>query len=725
MNSWLGAGASKAQRLASRALKQAIAGAGALDAQTVPVVLFAYAVLTIVVTYPVSLKVFTELAGRTDVYEYTWELWWAKRSVIDLHTNPADVVALYHPYGAHHPVLWLDVYLMWTSLPLVTVFGPLVAYNVQFLSSYLLTGFTTYLLCYSLTKKHWPSFVGGVIFAFSPWRSGRAAHGQLSLVLTHWLPLYVLFLIKVFKRPNLRNALLCGFFLALSVFSGFQHVAHFVIPATTVFLVYQHFANRRLLYSLGFMKNLGLALGLAAAMIAPFYLPVLQAWMAGELDYFRRFGLLTHAAPLLSFVVPPPTQLLAERIEPLRVLAQELLPKSYDVVYVGVVPMALAVYGAIRKKTTVWMILAASSAVLALGPLLRVGRDLVEYSIAGKTGFVLLPGALLTGLPFYEWVRDPSRFGELTVFCVAVMACYGVLTLSRTTRRRAVQLGMMSAMLMCILLDYSSFFPFPTEGPPIPEFYSALSRDSDDYGVLDVGPRIPHHRSMYFQTTHQHPIALGHMYRIPSEVRDYQRFLEQLLKPEPDIVNADGLRPILQQLDIRYVVLHKPSDAVTEEFIPFLTQSLGQPIYDDRWITAFDVPGSAATEGEELPLLMLGEQWHPIESIDGVPSRWMVNDATLYARVDREGPHQLALVAHPFGEPRHLQVFVNEELVEEYHVGGMQSYVTSPFVLKSGEWTPIRFSVPEGCEVPSEVRVEEADDRCLSMLFQQVSLDAS
>jgi hypothetical protein len=100
----------------------------------------------------------------------------------------------------------------------------------------------------------------------------------------------------------------------------------------------------------------------------------------------------------------------------------------------------------------------------------------------------------------------------------------------------------------------------------------------------------------------------------------------------------------------------------------------------------------------------------------------MVDDGVIYARVDAVGSYELALTAHPLGGPRHLQVFVGEELVEEYHVGGMQSYVTSPFWLGGGEWTPIRFHVPEGCEVPSEITSGQDDDRCLSMLFQQLDL---
>jgi len=693
-------------------------------ASTLISVLASYCLLTVVMTYPALPRALTEVAGGgTDIYGFMWLLWWAKRALIDLHVSTANVGVFYHPYGAHLPSLVADAHLMWTSVPLVTLFGPLVAYNVQLLSSYVLTGFTTYLLCYSLTKKHGLAFLGGVVFAFSPWRSGRAAHGELCLLITYWLPLYVMFLIRIFQKPNARNALFCGLFLALSVLSGFLHVAHFVIPVTVVFLVYHHFANRGVLYSVRFLKSFGAAVALAVAIVGPIYAPFLQGWAAGGLGYYHRFGVLSHSAPLLGLVVPPATHPVVERIEPLRLFAQELLPKYYYVVYVGVVPLALAVCAGWSKRTRIWVILAALSAVLALGPLLRVGGDWVEYSVAGKTGFMLLPGALLMKLPFYQWIRDPSRFGELTAFSIAVLACHGVSVLSRLVRGGAAQYALVGSIVACILIDCSSFVPFPTERIPIPQFYQSLAAESDVYGILDVGAGLADFQGMYFQTVHQHPIAEGFYSRVPYEARPYRRFLEQLVEPSGDIINTGGLATILQRLSIRYVVLHKLADTTTEGLKPFLAENLGEPVYEDDQIAAFAVPLiEPAGVSPDIPLLALGEQWHPIESIDGIPSRWMVNDGTLYVRAERDGPYQLAFVAHPFREPRHLQAFVSEDLIAEYHVGGMQSYVTPAFTLKSGEWTPIRFHVPEGCQVPSQVAEGQEDDRCLSMLFQDVEI---
>ena len=695
---------------------------GGLNWRTLATVLCAYTVLTVVFTHPVALNFLSQPAGSTDVYEYMWELWWAKRSLVDLQMSPADVTALYHPYGAYHPLLLLDAYLMLTSLPVVMLFSPAAAINFHLLSSFILTGFATYLLCYHLTRRHWPAFIGGAIFAFSPFRTDRAAHGVISMALTYWLPFYVLFFIRLFERPRMRSAIFCGIALGFSILSSFLHLAHFVVPLTVVFIAYQLFADRKRLYSPSFLRGVALALALACAMVLPAYLPLLGARLAGELDYFSRFGILSHSAALLSFVVPPSFHVVLSHVEPLLGAVQGLLPGRYYVVYVGVVGLALALLGLVLRQARLWAVLAVVSGVLALGPLLHVTRDLVEVTIGKDTGFVLMPGALLMKLPFYEWARGPARFAELTIFSLAIVASYGVLVLCGRLRRRIVRFAVVGGLLMLLLLDYAIFVPFPTQDVRTPAFYETVQADGGAYGVLDVGTESFNHEGMYFQIIHQHPIARGFIYRYPAGSHYYQEFLEQLMSPEDDIINAGQLVPILRELGIELVVLHKLSEATVEELRPFLSENLSEPVYQDEQIAAFAVPTGDATTAEDMPLLMLGALWHPLEKVGEVPSRWMVNDGVIYARVDTEGSYELALTAHPFGGPRHLQVFVGDDLLEEYQVGGMQSYVTSPFWLGGGEWTPIRFHVPEGCEVPSEVTSEQDDDRCLSMLFQQLDL---
>jgi hypothetical protein len=689
--------------------------------RTLLLVLAGYCALTAILTYPAVLHILAHPAGSTDAYEYVWELWWGKTALLDLRTNVANLTSLYYPQGAHHPVIWSDAYLFLLSIPLVLLSGPVLAYNVHFFASYVLTGFTTYLLCLALTKRHGASFVGGLVFAFAPIRSDHASHGMLSLMLTYWLPLYVLSLIRLFKKPRANNGLLCGIFLGLSVLSSPLHLLHFVIPFTLVFLLYQHFAARGRLYNAPFIRGFGLALAVAGAMVVLPYLPLLQTGGSGESSPLARQGILSHSADLLGFLVPPSSQVLVERVPVLSALVARIMPESGYTVYLGLVPVLLASLGVWRTRggARLWVILGLVGVVLSLGPLLRLGGRLVEYSVAGETGFVVLPGALLAELPFYSLIRAPGRFAEATMLSLAVLASCGISALFQAAGRRTLYSVLGIAAILAVCLEYASHLPFPVVDLPIPDFYETVRRDGKAYGIMDVGTETLNHQGMYYQTVHGHPIVRGYIYRLPPEVKPYLRFVDQLVQPEPDIVSHDNAVQILNQLNIGYVVLHKMYPSTVETFRPCLSQVMGGPVYEDEQIAAFAVPASEPTEVGGIPLVALGEQWHSMEYIDGVPSRWMVNDATLYVKAETEGSYQLALVVHPFREARHLQIFVNEELLEEYEVGGLQDYLTSPFVLKSDQWAVIRFHVPEGCEVPSEVIAGQTDARCLSMLFGQ------
>jgi len=710
-------------RAVSTVTRLAVVASRRLQERPLLTTLLVYSLLTVVFTYPVSLNIARNPAGSP---YFVWEVWWAKRCLIDLHADLGNLTSLYYPQGAYLPLLWTDLYSMVSSLPLVLLCGPLVAYNVHFLATYVLTGFTTYLLCYHLTRRQWPSFLGGLVFAFCSFRSHQAVHGHLNLMLTYWLPLYVLFLIRLFEKPGIRNAALCGIFLALSVLSSPLHAAHFLIPLTAVFFAYETVTERGWLRDSRLMIGLGVAFLVAVLLVGPLYVPLLIARATGGLEYLSRHGVLSQSVDLLAFFVPSPSQPLIQSVAPLSALVGALTPeRGYDPAYLGVAALVLALVAALKmgRKLALWWVLGATGAVLSMGPVLQVRGQVAYQTVADRVGLVLLPGALLTGLPFYDWIRAPDRFSELAMFAVAVLAAHGASVVLRASMHRAVRWLVAGVLTVLVPLELAPYFPFPISDRPVPEFYSTLADDGEEYAILDIGSR-GNHWGMYYQTVHKHPIVRGHCYRFPSEVKPYLAFLDQLVQPDADIVNQGRMTLVLNQLGIRYVVIHKLwllPDTVWE-FIPFLTQVMGSAVYEDDQIAAFTLKEAAGEGGADIPLLMLGERWHPIETVDGMPARWMVNDATLFVRVQRDGAYQLAFDAHPFREPRHLQTYVNENLIAEYHVGGMQSYVTPAFTLQTGEWTPVRFHVPEGCEVPGEVLEGAEDQRCLSMLFRAVDV---
>ncbi len=381
-----------------------------------------------------------------------------------------------------------------------------------------------------------------------------------------------------------------------------------------------------------------------------------------------------------------------------------------------------------------WVILALATAILALGPLLKAGGQLVRYNMEQESSYIVLPYALVKGLPFYEMGRTPARLVEPTMFAVAVLASYGIALVLARWRSLAFRTFLTACLALLILFEYLTIFPFPTGGEDVPTFYRDIARDSQDYALLDLplGPRVAHHYATYYQTVHQHKIVSGHIYRVPSVARVMFHFLGRLIGPTSglDIVAAptdEERLAVLNYSNIRYVVVHKSVMAVTDPgnekgLVSFLRSLLGEAIYEDEKIVVSPVP--ITPQGGKAPpaLLTIGENWHAPEVLDGTLARWVSDQAQLYMMAPVGQRYRLNFSALSFHQPRHLEVLVDGQAVSEFEIDtSMQDWATGEFALGEN-WGVVRFRVREGCQKPTEVLPDSGDGRCLSVLFQGVRL---
>jgi len=696
--------------------------------KTFPLIITLYILLTLVMTYPLVTRITTEIGGyeHKDAFEALWLLWWPKKSLLDLRASPANLTLQHYPFGAYHPLLLLNLYLFLSSFPFNLVLPPVIAYNFHLLLSYVLSGLSTYLLCHFLTKDKTASFLGGLVFAFSPFRSARAADGHLVLTDTFWFPLYALFLFRLMEQPSRRNGLLCGVYLGLSLLVTPIHTAHFTLPFTIIFLCYHALARRRPLFNRNFVRAFAIALGVAAIAIAPFYLPFLKALLAGSLKYLRaRVIEPWFSADLLDFLVPPRTHILVKNIGPLHDLVVRLMPEppfEERVVYAGIFPLILATLAARRDraKAGFWVILGALCGLLALGPTLRVGGQEVQCSLWGTSRPITLPYALLQKLPLYD--RVPARQDMTVMLCLGVLVSQGVATLRKIRHARLRNTVVGCALAALMLLEYAAVFPFPTAKVQIPEFYHAIASDERDYGILDLGTGKSHNRAKLFQTVHQHGIVAFYINRVLPEGQFTDKLIEQLFTPSVKIIGGSDPIQLLGQMRVRYVVLHKdPTYPEAWNYLPTIMELLGKPVYEDFQIAAWEIPLTTAGTSD-APVAVFGRGWHPVETVEGKPARWMEMGGEILVKAFSTRRYRLEARVEPFHPPKNLWVLVNKERVDEFHLDGPTKVVTKPFTLHEEGINSLGLFVPEGCERPSELFPGNEDDRCLSVLVQEMEL---
>jgi hypothetical protein len=175
-------------------------------------------------TWPLILHLDSSVIGpfRNDNYEYIWKIYWIKHALFDLHQSPWLAPEIYYPDGyllAYGEITPLHTF--W-GLPITLLVGEVASYNLFILISTILSGYFTYLWLWSLTGSRGASLLGGLIFAFCPYRMARIA-GHLPLVSTEGLPLFFLSVERFLGQQRPRYAFLAGLGNAISALSSWYY----------------------------------------------------------------------------------------------------------------------------------------------------------------------------------------------------------------------------------------------------------------------------------------------------------------------------------------------------------------------------------------------------------------------------------------------------------------------------------------------------------------------
>src|SRR5574341_794898 len=225
--------------------------------------LVAYLLLAIVLTYPLILHLTTHVGGDgSDDPTLAWNLWWVPYAALNLNTSPIYTNYMFYPIGlnlAFYKLTYLNAFL---SIPIQFAFNVIAATNVNLLLSFALGGFGTYLLVkYLFHSVNWrgqttplqtlSAFAAGALYAFSSNKMLYASLGQFNIASSHWIPFYVLFLLKLTAvrpaphalRRAIRLGFLLGLFLLFHALSEFIY-ASFLIIFTGLYLVYWFIANQ-------------------------------------------------------------------------------------------------------------------------------------------------------------------------------------------------------------------------------------------------------------------------------------------------------------------------------------------------------------------------------------------------------------------------------------------------------------------------------------------------
>jgi len=533
---------------------------------------------------------------------------------------------------------------------------------------------------------------------------------------------------------------------------NFVHTAHFVLIFTVCWLLYLFVSRRELMLSSQFLKNAGLAFGVAALLALPFFVPYSISEINGSMHFIVSGGASQFTTTPVSFLVPshrhPLIQALGLRDE----ISELLAPMAVESwAYVGLLPLFLAVWGLLknRAKAGFWAVYAVVSIVLSMGPFLRIGRNLVVIDrIDGIDVLLPLPYVLLRVIPLFKMGRTPGRIAIGTPLALSVMVSLGVVRVEAWMKRfRGKWMWLVIPLCtLVILCEYCVAWPYPCAAAPVPDFYKQVSEEEGNFSIIDYPLNTATSRralslnqALYYQTVHEKPIAGGRVWRLNADAVGKIVLMNNLVAPDdqavPDIFvgkRSDREKvEWLSELRFRYLVLHKypegnlnqnrRSTQTVETEKRYFSTLFSEPIYEDELIAVFLVPSTDGFSTETQPLAVPTDGWNHTEGGSEVDVfRWMEQEGSLLVQSPAADTYRLSFTAHAYDHPREINLLVNGKTVYTTTVDTERKFLTPAFTLQEGT-NSLTFRAAQPCDSPADVFPGSRDTRSLSVSLSQMA----
>ncbi len=602
------------------------------------IVLSIFIMLAAVMTWPLIFHLSDSLVGYKDADQVAkvWGFWYSKEAITH-GSNPAYFSSLAYPDGYYSPIRQAGLTMHILLLPVEVMFSPVVAYNLGFLLTYILTGVVGYYLCKDITGHRAAALFGGVMIMVFPSRVAQAVAGHVETSNLAFPLLYLMFLRRTILSPSIKNAVWTGTAFALACMLHLTLPVYVMLPLSAFLVpVMLSILRKGDFFNWEVWKMLLIGAGIALAIMLPFYIPMIRLSINPP-NYVVEGGasLPALSTDLLGFITPSPDNPVLTALglvpEQTREVMGFFLPEI--TAYLGLVPLAFAVLSLIRgrEESRGWLLIGLAAMLLSLGPALKVWGGLIPSPWSPEQP-LMLPYALLTKLPVFSLGRTPGRFNLVTGMALTVVASDGVRVFLENARPWKTITISLAALIM--LTEYLYVFPMEVYPVSEPAAVRRLASMTPDGALLNVpvGNRYTAHYAIFYQTSHSWPIMDGYSDREIPNRPGVLELLDWLTQPAPyeDIVAHPGpetVRSVLAEQGISYVLLNQRFTSEAQAYNQVLQGSLGTPVAGDDEFVLYQVMGAP---GPAEPVIALaGDGWSEVSLENGAASRYLDGSAQL------------------------------------------------------------------------------------------------
>lgn len=464
-----------------------------------------YLVLSCMYAWRTVVHFTTHLAGHGgDGFQNLWNMWWFERALLD-GANPWFTPMLHHPHGTTLLFHTLSPFNCTLALPFDWMFGQPAAYNLVFLFSFAASGFTMYLLARELFEHRLGAFLAGCVFTFSHYHFAHA-QGHLNLTAMEWTPLYLLGLVRVWRRRRLSDGVLMGLALALATFCDVYYALFGLATALLAALVQlvrrpREALARPVLYATGLGAGVYLATGgiLLIAMLAAH----------ATTEFMPTHDARYWSADLQAFFVPGWISAYGGWFESIN--ARWTGNSAECCQYLGFSVLALCVmavaWRAGGRRPWAWVGLGAVGLVMSLGPRLHWGGGILEG--------IPLPFDLVTWVfPPLEMSGAPIRWHFLALVATAVLAGGGAAMLYEKLGHKSLGPVRLATpvVLLANLVVLVELAPHWIDARLVhqPDFIEEIKESPGELVVYDLGDD---NAALLRQIGHEHRMMGGYISR--------------------------------------------------------------------------------------------------------------------------------------------------------------------------------------------------------------------
>ncbi len=456
-------------------------------------------------TFPFVGRMSDHLPGDLgDPCKFVWVLNWNLEAFL---SAPLEIYQAnnYYPYPralAYEDSLFAPALMV---LPLRMVTGnPVLLYNIQFLTTFILSGYFVSLLARSLGGNIPASVLAGLFFAYCPYRWFHVGH--LNLLNCQWIPLLLWSVHRYFRTWQGRFLVLGGLsYLLLITSSGYYGI--YTVPAVSIVIGGEALLHRGQLR----WKHFGQA-GVVLILVFLISVVIMYPYLANSrkgntVREMKEIRYYSAGAESYARVCNTNTGLLKMGIKEERVGEKALFP-GVLVLLGAVIYLFSVIRGAPasgRRLPWVYGAFILVVIVLSFGPFYRHGdRDLFRLPYYGF--YHLFPGA--------GSLRVVSRLGIYATLGLTLFAAWGW-TFLCTRLKRNGRIVMMALMLVFFGFE-GSVFPFPhrkiaTEND-LPPVYRWLRQQPPGTPLLEYPLyQEPYENAIYsyYSCFHRQPIVNG------------------------------------------------------------------------------------------------------------------------------------------------------------------------------------------------------------------------